>query len=353
MAVNSIKGRGALSNSAGRFESVDRVAMDDGWDLEDLPPASPNTTVTEDKSKTVISTNTSPDVPFDQSVNPYRGCEHGCIYCFARPSHGYLGLSAGLDFEQKLFYKPKVAAQLREELSAPGYRCRVLALGTNTDPYQPIEKQHKLMRGIISLMLEARHPVTITTKSALVERDIDLLQKLAADSLVMVSLSVTSLDHDFARKLEPRAAAPRRRLLTLSRLAQAGIPVHISVAPVIPAMTDHEMEKILELGASAGAEFATYTLLRLPWEVKDLFKEWLVEHYPTRADHVMSLVRQSRGGKEYDSDFATRRRGTGPFADLIANRFKISCDRLGLNKRPVPLQTNRFLSPRGQKSFAF
>lgn len=348
-----IKGRGALSNSAGRFESLDCVAIDDGWDLEELPPPAPNTTVAEDKSKTVISTNTSPDVPFDQSVNPYRGCEHGCIYCFARPSHAYLGLSAGLDFEQKLFYKPKVAEQLRDELSAPGYRCRVLALGTNTDPYQPIEKRQQLMRGILSLMLETRHPMTITTKSALVERDIDLLQGLAADNLVMVSISVTTLDPDLARKLEPRAAAPRRRLLALSRLSAAGVPVHVSVAPVIPALTDHEMEKILDLGVSAGAEFATYTLLRLPWEVKDLFKEWLGEHYPDRADHIMSLVRQSRGGKEYDSDFTTRRRGTGPFADLIANRFKISCDRHGLNKRAVPLQTQRFLSPRGQHSFAF
>ena len=348
-----IKGRGALSNSAGRFEAFDSVAVDDGWDLEEQPQPAPKTTLTEDKSKTVISTNASPDVPFDQSVNPYRGCEHGCIYCFARPSHGYLGLSAGLDFERKLFYKPKVAEQLREELSAPGYRCRVLALGTNTDPYQPVEKGQQLMRGILSLMLETRHPLTITTKAALVERDIDLLQALAADNLVMVSISVTTLDPDLARKLEPRAAAPRRRLLTLSRLSAAGIPVHVSVAPVIPALTDHELETILDLGASAGAEFASYTLLRLPWEVKDLFKEWLAEHYPGRAEHIMSLVRQSRGGKEYDSDFATRRRGTGPFADLIANRFKISRDRLGLNKRAVPLQTERFMSPRGQQSFAF
>ena len=276
MARNkSIKGRGALSNEEGRFESIAHVAVDDGWDTQESQNPAIRTTITVDSSKTVISRNKSPDVPFDQSVNPYRGCEHGCVYCYARPSHSYLGLSPGLDFETKLFYKPDVVELLRQELSAPDYRCQVLALGTNTDPYQPIEKRHQLMRGILELMLETEHPITITTKSSLVERDIDLLQELAARKLAMVSLSVTTLDHDLARRLEPRAAAPRRRMQTVSNLSAAGVPVHVSVAPVIPALTDHEMESILQESVKAGAMFASYTLLRLPWEVKDLFKQWL------------------------------------------------------------------------------
>ena len=349
----SIKGRGALTNKEGRFESMARVAIDDGWGSQELQDAGNKTTVSVDISKTVISRNKSPDVPFDQSVNPYRGCEHGCVYCYARPSHSYLGLSPGLDFERKLFYKPDVVEQLQQELSAPGYRCQVLALGTNTDPYQPIEKRYQLMRGILELMLETEHPITITTKSSLVERDVDLLQELAAHNLVMVSLSVTTLDHDVARKLEPRATAPRRRVQTVSYLSSMGIPVHVSVAPVIPALTDHEMESILQECVEAGAAFATYTLLRLPWEVKDIFKQWLEEHYPDRANHVMSLIRQSRGGKEYDSNFAQRKSGTGQFAELLAKRFKLACSRLGLNATPVSLDTNRFRSPQPQQAFSF
>lgn len=349
----SIKGRGALSNSEGRFEPVAHVAIDDGWDTQTTQNDAIRTTVSVDSSKTVISKNASPDVPFDQSVNPYRGCEHGCIYCYARPTHSYLGLSPGLDFERRLFYKPDVVEQLRWELSLPTYRCKVLAFGTNTDPYQPIEKRYQLMRGVLALMLDTGHPLTITTKSSLVERDIDLLQELAARDLIMVSLSVTTLDHDVARKLEPRATAPKRRVQTISHLSAAGVPVHVSVAPVIPALTDHEMESILQAGAVAGASYASYTLLRLPWEVKDLFKQWLQEHCPDRANHVMSLVRQSRRGKEYDSDFAQRKSGTGPFAQLLAKRFKLACARNGLNTRPISLDANRFRSPQAQQAFSF
>lgn len=353
MRLKPIKGRGALSNKEGRFESVERVSVDDGWDLQDSNGHVNRTTVAVDSSKSVISQNTSPDVPFDQSVNPYRGCEHGCIYCYARPTHSYLGLSPGLDFERKLLYKPKVVEQLRQELAAPKYRCKVLALGTNTDPYQPIEKRYGLMRGILELMIETRHPITLTTKSALVERDLDLLQELSTDGLIMVSLSVTSLDHDIARKLEPRAAAPQRRLQTLSRLSSVGVPTHLSVAPVIPALTDHEMESILGAGVDAGARFASYTLLRLPWEVKDLFVEWLQQHYPDRANHVMSLIRQSHQGKEYDSTFANRRRGTGPFAELLARRFKLACDRYGMNKQPILLDSHQFRRPQAQQALLF
>ena len=349
----SINGRGALSNEEGRFESMAHVAIDDGWGPQEQQDEVIKTAVSVDVSKTVISRNKSPDVPFEQSVNPYRGCEHGCVYCYARPTHSYLGLSPGLDFERKLFYKPDVVDQLRQELSAPGYRCQVLALGTNTDPYQPIEKRYQLMRGILELMLETEHPITITTKSSLVERDLDLLQKLAVSNLVLVSLSVTTLNHDIARKLEPRATAPRRRVQTISHLSNAGIPVHVSVAPVVPALTDNEMESILEECSKAGATFASYTLLRLPWEVKDLFIQWLEEHYPNRANHVMSLIRQSRGGKAYDSNFAQRRSGTGPFAELLAKRFKLACGRHGLNASSVSLDTNRFSSPQPQQAFSF
>lgn len=353
MQPKAIKGRGALSNAQGRFESIAHIAVDDGWGSGASPSASPRTMVAVDQSRSAISRNTSPDLPFDQSVNPYRGCEHGCIYCFARPSHAYLGLSSGLDFEQKLFYKPNVVEQLEDELTAAGYRCKTLAVGTNTDPYQPIEKRYRLMRGILSLMVETRHPIAITTKSALVERDLDLLQELAGRNLVIVSISITTLDHDIGRKLEPRAAAPKRRLQILSRLSRAGIPVHLSIAPVIPALTDHELETILELGARAGAEYASYILLRLPWDIKDLFKQWLREHAPGRADHVMSLIRQSRQGREYDSDFATRRTGTGHFAELLANRFRLGCKRCGLNRNSVVLDTEQFRPSRAQQSFSF
>ena len=350
---SKITGRGALSNKEGRFESVEHISIDDGWGHQEPGNDLNKTQVAIDQSKTVISHNSSPDVPFDQSVNPYRGCEHGCVYCYARPTHSYLGLSPGLDFERRLLYKPEVVAQLRSELGAASYRCKVLALGTNTDPYQPIEKKYELTRGILKLLLETRHPVTVTTKSALVERDLDLLQELSADGLAMVSVSVTTLDHDIARKLEPRAAAPQRRLKTLSRLSSAGVPTHISVAPVIPALTEYEIEAIICAGAEAGVKFAGYTLLRLPWEVKELFTEWLAEHYPDRAAHVMSLIRQSRRGKEYDSSFAQRRQGTGLFAELLGKRFKVACGKYGMNKQPMSLNTDLFRRPHAQQTLQF
>jgi DNA repair photolyase len=351
-ASRLIKGRGALSNADGRFESLQRLECGDGWHREE-DEVSVHTSVSKDLSKTAISRNTSPDVPFDQSVNAYRGCEHGCIYCYARPSHSYLGLSPGLDFESKLYYKPEVVEQLKSELGAPGYRCDVLALGTNTDPYQPLEKRFGLTRGILELCLNTRQPVTITTKSGLVERDLDLLTRLAALQLVVVSVSVTTLDHQLARVLEPRAAAPGRRLRVISTLTAAGIPLHLSVAPVIPALTDHELESIMQAGASRGAHFASYTLLRLPWEVKELFREWLRQHFPGKSDHIMSLIRQSRGGRDYDAAFEQRRSGTGPFADLLADRYRLNCSRLGLNKQEMPLDTGKFRPPHGQQTFAF
>lgn len=352
MSIETVKGRGALSNSEGRFESLRRTECDDGWHHAD-EPGKLNTTVTEDQSKSAISRNTSPDVPFDQSLNAYRGCEHGCIYCYARPSHSYLGLSPGLDFESRLFYKPRVVDQLHSELGAGSYRCEVLALGTNTDPYQPIERRFDLTRGVLELCLELRQPVTITTKSGLVERDLDLLVELAARRLVVVSVSVTTLDSAMARSLEPRAAAPGRRLRIISALSEADIPVHLSVAPVIPALTDHELESILQTGAARGARFASYTLLRLPWEVKDLFREWLQQHYPGKATHVMSLVRQSRGGRDYDASFDQRRTGTGPFADLLARRYKLQIKRLKLNNGEIPLDATQFRAPHCQQAFSF
>lgn len=351
MTIASGKGRGALSNSEGRFESVRRTKCDDGWYVaEDAVRLA--TTVTEDQSRSAISRNSSPDVPFNQSLNAYRGCEHGCIYCYARPSHAYLGLSPGLDFESRLFYKPQVVDQLRAELGASD-QCDVLALGTNTDPYQPIERRFGLTRRVLELCLEVRQPVTVTTKSALVERDLDLLVELAARRLVVVSVSVTTLDSALARSLEPRAAAPGRRLRIVSTLSEAGIPVHLSVAPVIPALTDHELESIMQAGAARGARFVSYTLLRLPWEVKVLFREWLRQHYPEKAKHVMSLVQQSRGGRDYDASFGQRRTGTGHFADLLADRYRLQVRRLKLNNGEMPLDTTQVRAAQGQQMFSF
>ncbi|HSH42256.1 MAG TPA: PA0069 family radical SAM protein, partial [Arenicellales bacterium] len=305
----------------------------------------PRTVVGKDSSRSIIATNRSPDVPFEQSINPYRGCEHGCIYCFARPTHAYLGLSPGLDFETRLFYKPDAAAQFVQALSRPGYRCRTIALGTNTDPYQPIERRYRVMRGILEVCAQTRHPVGITTKSSRIEDDLDLLKDLAGDNLVRVSLSVTTLDHDLARRLEPRASAPSARLRTVERLAAAGVPVSVSVAPVIPVLTDPEMERIMAEAARLGADSASYIFLRLPLEVKDLFKQWLREHYPDRAAHIMSVIRQSRGGRENDARFGHRRRGSGEFADLVASRFRLAARRLGLDRPVPPLDTTRFLKP--------
>lgn len=345
------RGRGATFNPEGRFESEAREAFDDGWgDLAEEPRQAP-TTVTAEVARSIISRNDSPDIPFSQSINPYRGCEHGCIYCYARPTHAYLNLSPGLDFETRLFAKVNAAELLRAELARPGYLCQPIALGANTDPYQPAERAWRLTRQVLEVLAEYDHPVTITTKAALVERDLDLLAPMAGKNLARVFLSVATLDHELARRLEPRASAPRRRIETMRRLAQAGVPVGVVAAPVIPFLTDPQLEAVLEAAREAGARDAGYVLLRLPHEVRDLFKAWLEHHYPLKADHVMSLVRQMRGGAENDPDFGSRMTGRGVFAELIARRFRVVCGRLGLNPgRDSGLDCGRFRrpSPQGQ-----
>ena len=326
-----MKLRGALSSIPGRFEILERQACDDGWRTDDEAPPELKTTVTEERARSIISTNDSPDVSFEQSINAYRGCEHGCVYCYARPSHAYLELSPGLDFESKLFAKTNAAELLKEALAKPGYAVKPLAFGTNTDCYQPIERRHKIMRQLLELLAECEHPLTIVTKSALIERDIDLLGPMAARNLVKAFVSITTLDRQLARRLEPRAASPQRRVDTLRALASAGVPCGVMIGPVIPALTDQSMEHILEAAAEAGATMAGWIMLRLPNEVRPLFKEWLAHHYPQRADHVISIVRQVRGGRENDPRFGSRMSGSGNFADLIEKRFAIACRRLGLN----------------------
>lgn len=339
------KGRGATLNMASRFDAEATIAIDDGWGFEDpdLPP--PRTTVTADASRSVIARNQSPDVPFDRSINPYRGCEHGCVYCFARPTHAYLGLSPGLDFETRLTAKFDAAQILARELRAPGYKCAVMGLGTNTDPYQPIERAHRITRAVLQVLHDFNHPVSIVTKGALVARDIDLLAPMAAKRLVSVHLSITTLDPDLARKLEPRASSPRRRLDAIRELAAAKIPVGVLAAPMIPALNDVELESILAAARDAGAESASYTLLRLPLEVKELMDGWLAEHAPNKRDRVLNLVRQSHGGKLYDSSYKSRFRGTGPHADLLRQRFKLALSKLGLNRRPWDFDTSLFKPP--------
>jgi DNA repair photolyase len=339
------RGRGALSNASGRYEPLARVAFDDGWSaLEDLPPF--KTTVSVDSTRRIITRNHSPDIGFDRSINPYRGCEHGCIYCYARPTHAYLGLSPGLDFESKLLVKPEAASLLEKELASPGYEPRVIAIGTNTDPYQPIERKYQVMRRILEVLDRAGHPVGIVTKSALVLRDLDILARMAARDLVKVALSVTTLDAALARRMEPRAATPMRRLEALRRLAAAGVPTTVMVAPIIPSLNDMEIERILEAASAAGAREAGYVLLRLPLEVRDLFREWLREHYPDRVDHVFKLVREMRGGKDYDSRWFERQRGRGPYAYLIGRRFELACRKLGLNRTRMHLTTRHFRPPK-------
>jgi DNA repair photolyase len=328
LGSQSLKGRGALSNPPVRFESTAVEKTDDGWSEEEAATSLPEI-VLPDRAKSVITTNSSPDVGFEQSINPYRGCSHGCVYCFARPTHAYLGLSPGLDFETRLFYKDNAVQLLRAELSKRNYRCTPIALGINTDGWQPLERRMMVSRGILAILAECRHPVTIVTKSTLVLRDLDLLQDLARDRLVSVMVSITSLDAGLKRTLEPRAAAPQARLKVIERLSAAGVPVGVLVAPVIPALTDHEMEQILQAARIAGATSAGYVLLRLPHEVKDLFREWLAEHYPDRAKHVMSLINQSRGGKDYQAEFGTRMVGTGVFAQLLRTRFDTARRRFG------------------------
>jgi DNA repair photolyase len=324
----SFKGRGSTSNVAGRFDSLILEKADDGW-YQDEIVENPTETALPDHARSVITSNDSPDVGFDVSINPYRGCAHGCVYCFARPTHSYLGLSPGLDFETKLFYKADAVSILERELSKPKYVCKTIALGINTDGYQPLEKRLEVTRGILAVLARCRHPVTIVTKSALIVRDLDLLTDLAKDHLVSVMASVTSLTNEIKRTLEPRTASPAARLRIIEQLSEAGVPVGVLVAPVIPAITDHEIEDILGAAKGAGAGRAGYVLLRLPHELKVIFRDWLAEHYPDRAKHVMSLINQSRGGKDYDSQFGTRMRGTGPYAELLRTRFDLAKRKLG------------------------
>jgi DNA repair photolyase len=342
--------RGALSQIAGRFESEARDPFDDGWAREDEPLEPLKTVVTVERARSIISRNDSPDIPFEQSINPYRGCEHGCVWCYARPSHAYLELSPGLDFETRLFAKTNAAELLRGELAKTGYVVSPISLGANTDCYQPIERKHRITRQIVEVLSECNHPLTIVTKSALVERDLDLLAPMAAKNLVKVFVSIDTLDHALARKMEPRAASPKRRLDTLRALSAAGVPCGVMVAPLIPALNDRTLEHVLEEAAQAGALEAAYVILRLPNELKDVFKEWLAEHYPQRAAHVISIVRQMRGGKDNDPRFGERMRGTGNFAELISKRFAIACKRFGLNghgggRRVPELDCSRFVPP--------
>ncbi|NEI68074.1 PA0069 family radical SAM protein [Rhizobium lusitanum] len=340
------RGRGAGLNPSGRFEPQQREAFDDGWQSwEELPPF--KTEVQVEKPRTAITRNESPDIPFDRSINPYRGCEHGCIYCFARPTHAYMGLSAGLDFESKLFAKPDAAKLLQRELAKPGYKPRVIAIGTNTDPYQPIEKEWRIMRQILEVLNKANHPVAIVTKSALIMRDIDILKEMAARNLVRVALSVTTLDRKLARTMEPRAATPSRRLEAIQALSEAGIRTAIMVAPIIPALNDHEIERILDAGKAAGALEASYVILRLPLEVSPLFRDWLLQHYPDRYRHVMSLIRSMRGGKDYDAEFGKRMKGAGPYAWQISRRFEMATRRLELTRRNIALSDDLFVPPDG------
>jgi len=339
------RGRGAVSNASGRYEPIARVTFDDGWqNLEDLPAF--KTTVTVDATRRIITRNDSPDISFDRSINPYRGCEHGCIYCFARPTHAYLGLSPGLDFESKLFVKPNAPELLERELSAQNYSPRTIAIGTNTDPYQPIEKQYQVMRRILEVLDRFGHPVGIVTKSALVTRDIDILARMAKRNLAKVALSVTTLDPKLARVMEPRAATPARRLDALRELSEAGVPTSVMVAPVIPAINDGEIERILDAAAAVGVAGAGYVPLRLPLEVRDLFREWLMTNFPDRYRHVFKLVRDMHGGKDYDSSWGKRMTGAGPIAWMIGRRFEAACDKLNLNKTNTKLTTKHFSPPK-------
>ncbi len=342
----AVKGRGALSNADGRFERLSHVREDDSWgtlDAEDRP--APKTTVLYDSSRSIIARNTSPDLSFDRSINPYRGCEHGCVYCFARPTHAWLGFSPGLDFETRILLKPRAAQLLEAELADPKYTPRVIALGTNTDPYQPMEREHRITRSVLEVLAAHNHPVAIVTKGHLVTRDIDILAPMAAKGLAKVAISITTLDPKLARTMEPRASSPARRLDVIRALSRAGIPAAVMTAPLIPALNDMEMETILERAAEAGAISAGYVMLRLPLEIKDLFREWLETHVPDKAAHVMALVRAMRGGKDYDANWGTRMTGGGPYAELIGQRFRVATRRLKLNAQRFPLDATQFLRP--------
>jgi len=338
------KGRGATTNDTGRFEPIQREAFDDEWEIPE-EVSRRETQVKLEKPKTIITRNNSPDIGFDRSINPYRGCEHGCFYCFARPSHAYQGMSAGLDFETKLFAKPDAPALLEKELAAKGYAPRTIAMGTNTDPYQPIERRYRITRGVLEVLARTGHPVGIVTKSALVTRDIDILGPMAERGLAKVAISMTTLDNKLSRRMEPRAASPSLRLDTIRRLTNEGIPVTVLVAPVIPGINDHEIERILAAAHAAGAREAGYVMLRMPHEVKDLTRDWLIEHFPERLDHVLNLVRDTRGGKEYDATWGERQTGIGPLAWTIGRRFEIASKRIGFKTERTRLRTDLFRPP--------
>ncbi|AIT63450.1 PA0069 family radical SAM protein [Coxiella burnetii] len=334
-----VKNRGAISNPEGRFEKEKYERFDDGWEThaeeELLPPL--ETVLFKDQAKTVITRNDSPNVGFEQSINPYRGCEHGCIYCYARPSHAYMNMSAGLDFEKKIFYKVNAAQLLTKEITKPKYVCKPIILGANTDPYQPVERKLKVTRNILEVLNQYNHPAVIITKSSMIERDIDILEEMANRRLMSVAVSLTTLSNKLKQILEPRTSTPKARLRTISHLTTRGISVRVMTAPMIPMINDMELENILKAASEAGARHAGYTLIRLPYEVKDLFKEWLEQHFPDRANHVMNLIRQMRGGKAYDATFGRRMRGEGVFADLLEKRFYGACKRFGLNSQPAPV----------------
>ncbi|WP_344694389.1 PA0069 family radical SAM protein [Sphingomonas cynarae] len=349
--------RGATLNATSTRFNLLQTEADGDWldqrgDLDEAPVPL-RTTVTVERPKTIISRNASPDIPFDRSINPYRGCEHGCIYCFARPSHAFHDLSPGLDFESRLFAKPDAAALLREELRRPGYEVRPMALGTNTDPYQPIEREWRITRGVLEVMAGTGHPVTITTKSDRVVRDLDLLAPMAARGLAAVCVSITSLDARIAATLEPRAPTPERRLAAVRRLSEAGVPVYVSIAPVIPAITDHELEHLVEQAAAAGATRVFFIPVRLPWEVAPLFRAWLDEHFPDRAGKVMATIQSLRGGRDNDPGFVTRMQGSGPWADLMRTRFAIAVRRHGLNRERITLRCDLFRPPAGPQGELF
>lgn len=338
------RGRGARSNRSSRFDQEQRSDFDDGWDsLDDLD--TPRTNIHIDTSRSIIARNNSPDISFDQSINPYRGCEHGCVYCYARPSHCYLGHSAGIDFETELYTKPRAAQLLEKELAKPGYEASTIALGSNTDPYQPIERDQNITKSLLEVLERTQHPVAVVTKSALVTRDIDILARMTKKKLVKVALSVTTLDRKLARDMEPRASTPKKRLAALKELSEAGIPTVVMVAPIIPGLTDSEVEPILTAAADAGVREAGYVLLRLPLEIKQLFREWLEDATPNRANRVIKLLQSMHGGSDYQSEFGTRQRGSGPYAEQIADRFRLALKRLGLNQKRAKLRTDLFEPP--------
>ena len=345
------KGRGALSNASGRFEVHSRHAADDGWGSMDAEPPRLRTVVEEEQASGIIARNSSPDIGFDRSINPYRGCEHGCVYCYARPTHAYLGLSPGLDFESRLFAKANAARVLERELERPGYRPQPIMLGANTDPYQPLERTRRISRAVLEVLFAFNHPVTIATKSALVVRDLDILRPMAERRLVAVGMSLTTLDATLARRMEPRAASPKRRLQAIRTLCDAGVPVAVMAAPMIPFVNDHELEGILSAAAGAGAQSASYILVRLPLEIKDLFSEWLRAHFPERAERVLARIRDSHDGRLYQAAFGTRMRGRGPYASLLGQRFRLACRNLGLAEAAAighNLDVSRFRPPPGR-----